>query len=338
MHEPRLLRLYMFSDGMRICACHILLRFQIWMNNANLLFQMRDAAWRVSMSHHVMVIRRNQVFSLHACVWVRIPINKLNSTPHSFLILVLAISACAVTALAVYRLIELQRTASITTQMEKHEAQTGEQHAGDDKLELDQYALRVNLTHYCLSSSQMAQLGRLPDLKVLDLSRAKLPPEGIAALKGKALEELSLQGTHLTNAGAVLPSMNHLARLDLSETPIGDETVAALRHAPALKWLDLHDTGITDNALSSLAQMPVLECTAVSGEKITDEGLRKLTSAPRLLRIRLINAQITAGAVSTLVRACPTLRYVVFQHCPKIGPAEIEELSHRFPECRIRNQ
>jgi len=265
--------------------------------------------------------------------------SKPNLNQHSLLILALALSACGATALAVFRLMELRRSTQVTAQMQQSETKTLSDIRNDDQLDVDEYAVRVNLSHHHLSSAQMAQLGRLQYLKTLDLSYAQLPAEGIAHLKGKALVRLDLHGSiNLGEPGKALAGMRYLMQLDLSGTAITDQTVDALVNAPALIWLDLHDTGITDKATAALAEMSRLRRLCVSGAHITDDGMRSLTTAPRLDRLRLIRTGVTIKGITMLLRACPTLKVISIQQCPKIGSLEFSQLETNFPECKFANQ
>ncbi len=264
---------------------------------------------------------------------MRIPKLKL-----SFLLIILALSTCAFAVLAIYQLIRMQQVDQASVGKRPAESNEVGDIGSGEQLGIDEYATRVTLLRRQLTSAQMAQLGRLQYLQFLDLSGSRLPAEGIGALKGKDLAGLILHNTNVAEPGDVLATLPHLATLDLSGTPIADATIEKLAHAPTLFWLDVHDTSITDEALKVVADMPKLQQLCLSGTHITDEGLRSLTSAPHLSRIRLLGASVTIQGITTLLKACPTLKYIVFDHCPRIGLAEFTQLTTNFPECKFVNK
>src|SRR5207244_2801559 len=94
----------------------------------------------------------------------------------------------------------------------------------------------LNLAGAKITDAALAGVSKLTHLRALDLSRTQVSGKGIGNLGGLAgLERLSLWQTRTIrdDAGAALASMPGLQVLDLSETRIGDATLAAL--APARK-------------------------------------------------------------------------------------------------------
>ena len=99
----------------------------------------------------------------------------------------------------------------------------------------------------------LAKLGKLKNLKRLNVSGARLTPEGIRVLQGLPLERLSLfycEG--MTDAAAaVLAGIQPLSILDLSYTPISDQGLKLLSKLPNLKSLYLTETKVTPEAVAA---------------------------------------------------------------------------------------
>ncbi len=104
-----------------------------------------------------------------------------------------------------------------------------------------------------ISDLGVAKLARLKNLKRLDISGARLSPEGVQLLQSLPLERLSLWACEsLDDAVAdVLAGMPTLAHLDLSYTQIGDGGLRRLAALPNLKHLYLSETRVTPEAVES---------------------------------------------------------------------------------------
>lgn len=104
-----------------------------------------------------------------------------------------------------------------------------------------------------ISDLGVAKLARLKNLKRLNISGARLSPEGVRALQSLPLERLSLWASHsLDDATAdVLAGMPALTHLDLSYTQIGDAGLRRLATLPTLKYLYVTETRITQEAVDA---------------------------------------------------------------------------------------
>ncbi|RPI55460.1 MAG: hypothetical protein EHM55_07795 [Acidobacteria bacterium] len=104
-----------------------------------------------------------------------------------------------------------------------------------------------------ISDLGVAKLARLKNLKRLDISGARLSPEGVQILQALPLERLSLWACEsLDDAVAdVLAGMPTLGHLDLSYTQIGDQGLKRLSKLPNLKQLYLTETRVTPEAVET---------------------------------------------------------------------------------------
>ena len=110
-----------------------------------------------------------------------------------------------------------------------------------------------------ISDLGIAKLANLKNLKRLNISGARLTPEGVRTLQSLPLERLNLWACEsLDDAVAeVLVAMPTLAHLDLSYTKVGDQALRRLAQLPNLKYLYVTDTQITPDAVNTFrAQHP----------------------------------------------------------------------------------
>jgi hypothetical protein len=99
----------------------------------------------------------------------------------------------------------------------------------------------------------VAKLGRLKNLKRLNLSGAKLTPAGLKVLAGLPLERLSLWActTLDDSAAAVLAEIATLSFVDVSYTPMTNQALKTLGKLPNLKNLYLTETKVTPDAVAA---------------------------------------------------------------------------------------
>ena len=104
-----------------------------------------------------------------------------------------------------------------------------------------------------ISDLGVAKLARLKSLKRLNISGARLSPEGLRTLHSLPLDRLNLfAATSLDDAtGDVLAGMPTLTFLDLSYTQIGDQGLQRLGKLPHLKYLYITETRVTPEAANA---------------------------------------------------------------------------------------
>ncbi len=120
----------------------------------------------------------------------------------------------------------------------------------------------------------------MKNLKRLDISGARLTPEGLQTLQSLPLEHLSVWASHsLDDAAAeVLAGMPTLTHLDMSYTKVGDRGLQRLGKLSKLKTLYLTETDVTPEAVAmfqkqhpgtfvSWAKRPAPRGAPLTGEK-----------------------------------------------------------------------
>ena len=118
------------------------------------------------------------------------------------------------------------------------------------------------------------------------------------AARGVLVQPLALESAYLdVNASRASP-------------PIGDGDAQLLADlAPLVVNLNLAQTALGDDGLAAIGAMPLLERLRLDGTSIGDRGLAALGTLPKLESVNLVGAAVTPASVSWL-RAQPSLRRV----------------------------
>jgi endonuclease YncB( thermonuclease family) len=188
-----------------------------------------------------------------------------------------------------------------------------------------------------ITDDGLAQLGKLKQLEVLDLSGCwSLSAQGLSGLKAfPHLRELSLphnisdkglevleslpeleyllidpwRGDPVTDAGLVhLKKLGRIRHLILNQPAVTDAGLPHLAGLTSLKILQFGDLPFTDAGLEHLAKLQNLEFLDISRTEITDAGLAKL-SGLKQLRVLLLPERVTKGAREKLQRSLPDLKF-----------------------------
>jgi Leucine-rich repeat (LRR) protein len=109
----------------------------------------------------------------------------------------------------------------------------------------------LNLRGRKLTDLGMGALGRMKNLRALDLSETGVSSEGIAKLS----------------------SLAALRRIGLAELKrVDDAAVAHLAHLKNLEQLDISGTGVSDASLVQIAALPNLKRLYAGGSKVSQNG------------------------------------------------------------------
>ena len=140
------------------------------------------------------------------------------------------------------------------------------------------------LNGMCLQKEDLKAIGRLRDLRVLDLTDTSYESsdDAWAALAGLGkLESLSLNGTHVTERQlAEIARLTSLKELLLGQTQVKGKWLKRLAPLKNLRTLDLSsDDELTAEGLADLPAFPQLEALYLWYNEIGNDGLKSL---PRL--------------------------------------------------------
>src|SRR5262249_38620092 len=120
----------------------------------------------------------------------------------------------------------------------------------------------VNLRGTWGDDVEMIDIARLPKLQRLDLSRTRIPREGMLHLKpASQIEDLNLYYAEwVTDQGmTAIKNWKKLKRLNVRGTRIANGTLEIVSHMPQLEALDISNTQITDNAMDMLITLNSLK-------------------------------------------------------------------------------
>ena len=162
---------------------------------------------------------------------------------------------------------------------------------------------------YGVTDRDLARLGDLRNLRLLDLSGNPVGDAGLAAIADlRNLEWLLLYDTKITSAGlAHLGGMTRLRSLALCGCEITDDGLQHLEQLPALEALDLRRTKITDAGMRRLAGLKTLKAIWLEDTQVTDAGLAPLAELPLLEDLGYLDKQFTLRGLAQL-KQLATLR------------------------------
>jgi Leucine-rich repeat (LRR) protein len=122
-----------------------------------------------------------------------------------------------------------------------------------------------------LTEANLQQIAALTGLRSLILSGANLSDFGTDRPARSQLRDLSM-----------LKMLVNLETLDLSNTPVSDDALEALRTLPKLRELRLGlAANIHDRSVPVLLDMPRLESVYLAGSGLTEQGIEQLRKSGR---------------------------------------------------------
>lgn len=139
-------------------------------------------------------------------------------------------------------------------------------------------------TGYGITDRDLARLGGLKNLRLLDLSANPVGDAGLESIaRMENLEWLLLYDTQVTSSGlAHLSRLPRLRSLGLGGCKVTDEGLAHLRQFPALESLDLRRTLVTDDGMRRLAGLKTMKAIWLDETEVSEAGLAHLGELPLL--------------------------------------------------------
>ncbi len=124
----------------------------------------------------------------------------------------------------------------------------------------------------------LTQLGRLPALKLIDLSRSNICGDGLQSLRGLENLDIFLEGCPITDneLASSLSKMSRLRGLSISYADISDLGLTDIQSCVNLLDIRLDCTAISDATVERLAEMPHLEVIYLRGTRVSREAIELL--------------------------------------------------------------
>lgn len=205
-----------------------------------------------------------------------------------------------------------------------------------------------------LTAAGVAELAKLRNLRVLELTDLGIEDAWLAALKPLTeLRKLDLDGCYrVTDAGLVhLSGMAHLRELRLHNTKVTGSGLGSLANAKDLTRVILPEQ--TDAALKALAEIGKLHAleealTAAEARPataadvtrfmirgpVTDAGLKEVSAFPNLTHLNIESNKVTAASLPFL-KTLKKLKRLDAGFIP-LTPEQREELARALPGCELR--
>jgi len=179
----------------------------------------------------------------------------------------------------------------------------------------------INLSDCPVTDEGLQSLG-IPRTLILD--RTKITDRSLSHLDNSSIEELSLIGTQVGDAGLrILAEANveSLLRLNLAQTRISDAGLVSLRRIGPLTHLNLSHTAISDRGavhfqnlrwkgISRAGMGGISHTLDLTGTNITDVGLMELVPLEQLDHLNLQSTQVTQEGIVIFKNASPSFTVI----------------------------
>jgi Leucine Rich repeat len=177
-----------------------------------------------------------------------------------------------------------------------------------------------------LGDDGVCLLAQLSAMQVIDIANSKAKGACLAEIAQlKSLYHLALPGCSSLEVETLDSLRDHqtLTYLDLSGSPIGDESVDVICSMSQLQELRLADTGLTNAGIVQIAErMPSLQLLAIGSVGITDEVAASIQSLTELRQLEIGDAAISRSTVEAIA-ALPLLRVLKLRDCKSLADEEI---------------
>jgi Leucine-rich repeat (LRR) protein len=168
----------------------------------------------------------------------------------------------------------------------------------------------LDLTSRWITDADLARIGRVRELRKLDLSHTRITDAGIELLKDlPAVRELSLYYAEYVNGDGLahLRGWKQLEVLNLRGTRVTSKVFEHLARLTALRSLDIAFTEIDDEGFQHLASLARLERLAIGGNRLSGSCLAMLKLMPALRDLDLGGIQRVDSGLWGLPLTAPNL-------------------------------
>lgn len=150
-------------------------------------------------------------------------------------------------------------------------------------------------------------LSGLSGLRKLSLYSPMISDAGVSQFEGKALTELVLANTFITDKSVQhIATFAKLRTLNLSNcAAVTDKGIRDLLKLKNLQALWIPGTAVTDSGLEGVAQMKQLKVLGLASPSITEKGVKKLTALRELQTLYVDGVVISPSVVRELENALP---------------------------------
>jgi tRNA A-37 threonylcarbamoyl transferase component Bud32 len=219
-----------------------------------------------------------------------------------------------------------------------HRLKLGNKKLSDESFRLIADTPWINKLKFQSCDISNDSLGRLAKLHLsrIDLWHSTFNDAGASRLYAcKELTDVRADSTNITDRGASrLAMIKGLLILDLAGTKITDKSLSELAHCKNLIDLNLKNTKVTSKGLSELAHSHI-QFLNLESTQIDDAGLEHVAEIKTLEKIILSRTRVTMQGIERLCRSAKNLKLITVQHCPGVGPKEVQKLREEFPEVQF---
>ncbi|MEM7559255.1 MAG: hypothetical protein AAF394_09030, partial [Planctomycetota bacterium] len=173
-------------------------------------------------------------------------------------------------------------------------------------------------------------LSRLPELRVLTLTDAKLEPESFSGVScAESLDQLKLSRSNFEGKDIFSRrKFPALEVLDLDRTRITDSVVQQLCELP-LRKLDISGNRLTPEAFVSLSNLDELEMLRMVGLEIDLQTCEQIAQLSNLRKLDLSRSTISDAGVRILCEGLPALEALTLDYCQQLSDAAMEPIAKR---------
>ena len=164
--------------------------------------------------------------------------------------------------------------------------------------------VRLQLAGPEITDKHLELVDGLSDTRSFHLHAPKVSTAALASLATMTgLTELDMTGTPLNDESLVhLSGMTKLANLKLADQAITDKAAIVLAKLTALNTLDLTNTKLTDKGVARLAGLKSLTRLVLSGTQVGDDGIGALVGITGLKQLEISHTQVTDTVVDHLLK------------------------------------